>query len=100
MLKTDRRAASVGWAVKTGRTEKLSSQFCKSLVEKSLPSCWALAIFSIALPSQEPSDLCSAANSLDLLTCSATFAKLKKLLNALTKEIVWESVSLFKISSC
>ena len=97
LLKTDRRAASVGCAVNTGRTEKLSSQFCKSLVEKSLPSRWALAIFSIALPSHEPSDLCSTARSFDRFTCSATFAKLKKLLNARTREIVCESVNLFRI---
>ena len=79
--------------MKIGRTEKFSNHSFKSASEKSGFVFLAFAMFSTALPNQLPPDLCSAARTFDLSTCSATFARLKKLLNALTSEIVWESVS-------
>lgn len=77
LLNTERRAASVGCAVNTGRTEKLASQFFISLSVKSLFSNFAFSIWSTAREIQELPSSRALARILERCTCSATLAKLK-----------------------
>ena len=98
MLKTDRRAASVGCAVKTGRTEKLLNQVCRSESENSLlfNDC---SILDTAWPIQVPRDSFSLANIFTRSTCSATLAKLKYVLKALTSDAIFSTDKSLNASS-
>jgi hypothetical protein len=90
LLSTDLRAASVGCAVKTGRTEKLFNQSCRSVTENSLLFN-DFSIFETAWLIQLPPACLSFAKTFTRSTCSATFAKLKYVLNALTNEAVFST---------